>query len=859
VRSALLLGVLAVVAALARIAAQIQVDWLWFSELGQERVFTTILASRWLAGGLGGLATTMFLVANFWLVERTAPPDAQLLRDHRTTARLRRILLPTYLAVSATGGFFVGTRLVVADWQQVLLWLHRSDFGVTDPLFHRDVGFFVFSLPLYQRVAHWLLLTVAVALVGSLCAHAATGAIRMKPRPVSVTRGAQTHVLALGALLMLVVALQHWLAQFALELPRAGAGLPGAGYTDVHVTLPWLRVLLLASLAGAAMLLYGAVRRSWALPTIALVVVVFAELANPAILPSVVQRFFVDPQTLSRERPYLTHSLRFTRLAYGLDRVADRPLPANSTISAAELRANRDVLRNIQLWDSDVLRPQIDQQQSIGSYYAFPSTTIDRYRDGGEERAVIVAQRELDLSRLESSGRTWANDHLAYTHGYGLVAVHAGGVGPAGQPKFVKAEFGAGRAPTQSGQPRIYYGVQPPGANPWVIVKTHRPEIEKPLQGDAPQAEYHYDGSAGMPLGGPLRRGVFALRFGELNFALSETLTGESRLILHRDVGDRLRTLAPFLTWEEHPEVAVVGGRIQFLSHGYTTSDWFPYSAQVEVGGKKVNYMRGAVLALVDAFSGRVTMYATDPDDPILRAWRGAFPSLFTPASRMPAGVRAHLRYPRELFNAQSKIWETYHMDNAHDFYTKSDAWQRPADLSGPVQKVGAIRFRSGSESPRMRPYFQLARPPGERRERFMLTTVYTPHSQENLSGYLTGTMDPRGRPRLEQLTLPPSRLPLGPSQVSREILATPALGDRLRLLNQETTDLGEQAVNAVELGEPRIVPIGDSFLYVQPIYVTASGSGVTSVRLVTVYLNGHVGYGRTLGAALRQARAAAA
>ncbi len=547
-----------------------------------------------------------------------------------------------------------------------------------------------------------------------------------------------------------------------------------------------------------------------------------------------------------------------TQLAYGLDRVAERALPANAAITPAELRANRDVLSNIQLWDTDVLRPQIDQQQSIGSYYTFPSTTVDRYRRGKRVQAMILAQRELDVTRLDPSGRTWANDRLAYTHGYGLVAVPAGAVGPSGQPKFVTSEFGAGRAPTQVRQPRIYYGVQHRGAQPWVVVDSHRREIEKPLPGNAPAPDYHYDGPGGIPIGGLLSRSVFALRFGELNLALSETLDRGSRMVLHRDVGERLRTLAPFLIWEKRPEVFVADGRVKFLAHGYTTSSSFPYSARSTVAGRSVNYIRGAVVATVDAFSGRVNIYAVDGQDPILRAWREVFPTLFKPGSRMPRDVRAHLRYPRELFDAQSEIWATYHIDNIDDFYTKADAWERPAEISGPVQKVGAIRFRYKHQSPRMNPYFLLARRPGDRHPQFMLTTVFTPHSQENLSGYLTGTMDGEGRPQLTQLTLPRSRLVLGPSQVSRQILATPGVGNNLRLLNQETADLGNQAVNAVELSEPRVVPVGDAFLYVQPIYVTSQGSGVTRVRLVTVYLNGHVGYGRTLSQALRVAQAAA-
>jgi len=345
------------------------------------------------------------------------------------------------------------------------------------------------------------------------------------------------------------------------------------------------------------------------------------------------------------------------------------------------------------------------------------------------------------------------------------------------------------------------------------------------------------------------------VRFGELNLALSETIGASSRILLHRDVRDRLRNLAPFLVWERHPEVLVVGGRIKFLAHGYTTSNSFPYAARTTLAGRSVNYVRGAVVATVDAYTGRVRVYAFDDSDPVLRAWRGVFPTLFTPAARMPPDIRAHLRYPRELFDAQSRIWATYHIDNVDDFYTKSDAWQRPAEISGPVHKVGTIRFRYKSQSPRMRPYFLLARRPGDRDSHFMLTTVFTPHSQENLSGYLTGTVTDEGHPRLTQLTLPRSRLVLGPSQVSRQILATPAVGDRLRLLNQETADLGDQAVNTVELSEPRVVPLGDSFLYVQPIYVTSQGSGVTRVRLVTVYLNGHVGYGSTLKEALRVAQ----
>jgi len=857
VRAALLLGVLAILALAARIAAHFQTEWLWFHELGQERVFWTLLTRRWIAGGLAGVGTTAFLLGNLWIVERTAPADGRLARGS-TGVRLRRILLIVQLAICAGVGLVVAHSTVRSDWQHIVLWLHRSDFGVTDPLFHKDVGFFVFSLPLYQRVAEWLLLTTAVALAAAFTAHAATGGIRTQPSPVSATRAAQAHVCVLGALVLVLVAWQHRLSQFALELPRPGDTVPGAGYTAIHVQLPWLRVLVIIALAGAAMLVYAAVRRSWSLPAVAVVVVVVAELVNPAILPSLVQRLVVEPQTLSRERPYLADAISLTQRAYALDRVDERSMPANAKISGSELRSNRDVLRNIQLWDTDVLRPEINQQQAIGSYYSFPNITVDRYSRGGETQAMIVAERELNLSRLDPSGRTWANDHLAYTHGYGLVAVPAGddGVDDEGKPRFVTSEFGAGRPPAQLREPRLYHGVQPRGARPWVIVGTHRAEIEKPLPGNAPAPRGPDDHPRGIPLGGPVRRALLALRFGDVNLLLSETLGGHSEMLLHRDVGDRLRHLAPFLHWDRRPEVVVVDGRAAFLAHGYTTSDSFPYAAPVDVGGTQVNYMRGSVVATVDAFSGKVTMYVTDADDPIINAWRGAFPTLFTSASAMPAGVRAHLRYPPELFDVQSRVWATYHMDDVDEFYTRADAWKRPADVSGPIQRLGALRNRGSGATPTLRPSYVVARLPGDQRQQFMLTTLFTPYSEENLTGYLTGSVDALGRPRLTQLSLPRSRRVLGPSQVSRQILATPGVTGTLRLLNQETTDLGDRAVNTVEISDPRVVPIADSFLYVQTIYVTAQGTGVTRVRLVAVFLNGRVGYGKNLAEALGRAGA---
>jgi uncharacterized membrane protein (UPF0182 family) len=868
VRSAVLLALLGTLAAAARLFAHLQTDLLWFHELGQERVFWTSLTARWLVSTAIGLATALLLLANFWVVERTA---RRVPAGMAPPARARQALRAGYLAVSVGAGLIAGSVVGLRHWEQILLWLHKQEFGVADPVFHRDVGFFVFTLPVYELLAGWLLAVGVLALAMAAAGHLANGAIRTQRRPIAATRRAGAHLLVLGALLLIVSAWKHGLSAFALELPREDAGLP-AGYTDLHVQLIWLRVLVIVSVVGAGALLVSAVQRWWMLPAAVVVVMAFAELAGPGPVSGLVQQYVVEPQTLARERPYIARQIRFTQLAYGLDDVEERSLPAAAAISDRELRSHRNVLKNIQLWDPSVLNGEIDEHQSIGSFYSFPNITVDRYREGGRNRGMILSERQLDIARLEPSGRTWANDRLAYTHGYGLVAVPSGEVDADGGPTFSNSEFAAGTSATRVSQPRLYYGVQPRGAAPWVIARSRREEVEKPLSDSAAKPDRHYDGGGGIPLAGPLRRAAFALRFGDMKLLISKTLQDRSRLILHRDVRDRVRTLAPFLTWDERPQVAVIGGRISFLLAGYTTSSSYPYSKRIEVRGQDINYMRAAALAAVDAYSGRVTIYASGAD-PLLRAWQGVYPTLFTPESQMPADLREHLRYPEELFKAQADVWATFHADDVQDFYTRVDDWQQPADLSGSLDRVGSIRFRPPTErplddsgpqddsvrAPRMRPSYVLARLPGERNERFMLTTPFTPHGQENLTGYLAGFIHADGGPRLTQLTLPRPQLALGPAQVTRRILATPAVGDRLRLLNAETTDLGDQAVAAVQLSEMRVVPIGDSFLYVLPIYGTAAGSGVIRLRLVTVYLNGHVGYGRNLDEAIERARDAAA
>jgi uncharacterized membrane protein (UPF0182 family) len=583
-------------------------------------------------------------------------------------------------------------------------------------------------------------------------------------------------------------------------------------------------------------------------------------------LPSLVQRFHVDPQELSRERPYIERSIAATQHAYALDDVALLSLDGSDTLTAADVADNRRTIENLPLWDDEIVRAAMNELETIGSYYRFSHTTIGPYVIDGVPRLMTIAVRELDLSRLERDARGWTNERFAYTHGYGVAGIGATSVDAERFPSFEQREFGSNSNPLGVRQPRIYFGELRRPIPPYLVVASKRGEVEEPIPGSH-ASTYHYDGPGGIPLSSLLRRAAFAARFGDLKLLLSRTVSDRSRIILHRDVRSRVLKLAPFLRWDDRPQVAVVDGRITYLFHGFSTSDVYPYSASVLLGRTPVNYIREGAIAAVDGFSGEVSIYAADDADPIMRTWQATYPGLFLSPSRMPAALRARLRYPGALFTAQMDVYATYHARDVTAFWTGSDAWDRPLQIAGPIERAGEIHFPNPersidpderkengitSESFRMRPAYLLVRLPGDSRERFVIASAFTPRGRHNIVGYVAGWVDSRGRLRVTALSLPRDRLTLGPAQATRRILASSEVSKRLELLNRETRDLGQAAVQRTVLGVPRVLPLADQLVTVQPVYTTAGGDGVQRLELVGVHANGRVGYGDDLDAALK-------
>lgn len=845
VRTLFVLMVVGVPLVVAFVVARFLTSVLWFQELGQEDAYARMTAAQALLVVVAGGVTTLFLAGNAWFAISRAPSS------------VASRSLPAVFAGCALVGAIIGWS-ARGSWQLALLWAHGQSFGVEDPLHHRDIGYFVFSLPFLEKVSNLLLLLVAMGLVLAIVAHRLTRALTW--RPLAASYPARVHLAVLGSLALFALAWRLHLQTFSAELQQTPAGgkqaFPGPHYVDVHVRMLGFSVLSYVALAcaiGVAAAPFVAARgrgrlakRLAILPVPALGIVALVSLSWA---PAFVQRYVVDPDPVAKEGPFLQNALAGTRAAFELADVNVHPVVPKARITSADLRRHRPSLDNIQLWDTEILRGRMEQLASDTPYYRPAPPTYDAVPVRHRSRITLIGDRELDISRVRGAGRGWANNRLAYTHGYGAFRFSGTRIGRTGGPQMNNRA-----SPLR--QPRIYFGRQQAGAPDWVVADTRRREFDRPTAEGAARP-YHYLGSGGIPLSSRFRRAAFALRLNSLPLLVSKELTSRSRIILHRGVLDRLRTLAPFIRWDPSPAAMVVGGRIVFLAAGYTTSRSYPYAQRIRMAGSGVSYARAAVQATVDAYSGRVRLYAADREDPILRAWTAAFPEMFEPISRMPTGIRERLRYPPALFDAQAQLYRRFHVTRPQSFASGADAWSMPTALSGPIEVAADIRFDESDEDElrsRMEPAYRFAAPAGEERARVLRSVYYSPRSAQNLVAGLDGWLDRRGVPKLSARSLPRDRVTLGPAQVSRLVNLTPRIANSLDVRNRELRDVGKSSLDSIWLGNPHIVFLAGGIMQVQSIYDGSNGRGIARMYGITVFLNGRAGLGNSLDAALRQA-----
>lgn len=802
--------------------ARFYTDWLWFEELGYLSVYRIRLIAEIIAFLAGGLVALAFFWVN-WLLLPGRLADQTILRPFRS--RAARIGIRTLRWLFLAAGVLIALMMagtVSARWMDFLVFRHAVPFGLTDPIFGLDVGFYIFRLPVYDLLARWFLALVILTLIGVAILYGTMGAMRER-RPL-------LHLSVLGALALGLIAAQYQLARLKLLTSSRGVVF-GAGYTDVHGRIPLYNLLTVVVLIAAALFLANVFIRRWRFLAITGAVWLFIAVVGP-LYPTILQRYVVAPNELAAERPYIRHAIAFTRHAFGLENVQEDEFSAAGELTPEVLEANQTTLRNVRLWDWRPLLTTYGQLQEIRLYYAFNDVDVDRYILGGEMREVMLAVRELDTEQLPEQAQTWINRHLVYTHGYGAVASPVNEFTREGLPVMLVRDIPPQSADPalQITRPEVYFGEV---TKEYAIVDTTEPEFDYP-RGDE-NVYTRYEGPAGVPLGGFFRRALFAIRFNHSPILFSSAVGPQSRILFHRQIGDRVWTLAPLFWYDWDPYAVIADGRIVWLYDAYTWTDRFPYS-EIFNG---VNYIRNSVKVAIDAYTGETTFYVVDPTDPIIRVYQAIFPDLFTPGEQMPPVLRAHWRYPEQLFRVQAAAYAAYHMDDPQVFYNKEDLWTAPTEV------------REQGEQQEMAPYYVVMQLPTEDKVEFLLMRPYVPNGRRNMIAWLYADSDGEDYGQLGIFKFPKQELIYGPMQIEARFDQDPYISQQLTLWNQH----GSQVIR----GNLLVIPIDDVLLYVEPLYLQAAAGRFPELKRVLVAYGDSVGMAEDFVTALAQVMGLAA
>jgi len=832
-------------------------DLLWYRSVDFVNVWqTTLFTKIYLFIGFG-LITSIFITANIYIAFRKRPIYVPVAVEADNLERYRAQLEPVRrfvgIGVFLTLFYFAGSAGSKL-WQEWLLFKNATSFGTVDPQFGKDISFFAFKLPMYQSLIGWGISTIILALLAAAAVHYIYGGIRTQVKEDRTTVAARVQLSILLGLLVLLKAVAYWFDRFALTL-KEGKLITGLTYTDVNAVLPAKSILAAIAVVCSLLFFANIVRKSWLLPTAGVALMVIASVLIAGVYPATIQQFQVKPSESTKEAPFIQKNIDATRIAYGLDGVEVKDYQATVTTSAGQLANDAATIANIRLMDPNVLSATFRQLQQIKPYYSFAdSLDIDRYTINGKERDVVVSVRELNIDGNPS--RNWINDHLVYTHGFGMVGAFGNTVDADGKPSFT-----VGDIPPTKGlgdfEPRVYFGENVPD---YSIIGG--PAASNPVELDYPddnsangQKNYTYTGKGGVPMGSIFSRLLFAIKYQEQRIVLSNLINSDSKILFDRHPRDRVAKVAPWLTLDGDPYPAIIDGKILWIIDGYTTSAGYPNSRVVNLANtgdaltsrssavaslddKNVNYIRNSVKATVDAYDGTVTLYQWDEKDPVLATWSKSFPGTVKSKSDISPALLAHIRYPEDMFRVQRDILSAYHVTTASAFYGGQDFWRVPLDPSS-----------FGSNSGNQPPYYLTMQIPGQSKPTFSLYTPFVPRGgRENLTALAVVNSDAGDEyGKITVLQLPRSTNVAGPSQVSSNFEAKPEVATSLSLLRQGGSD--------VVLGNLLTLPVGNGLLYVQPVYVKATGNTAAYPLLqkVLVSFGDQIGFSETLQGALDQ------
>ena len=834
------------------------VDWLWFKSVDFTSVWTTVLTTKLELFLLVGVITSAVISLNIYLAYKRRPLYVPTNIEMNGLEKLRGQIEPirrwVFLGIVLVLAYFAGTSATVF-WREWLLFKNATNFGVKDPQFGLDISFFAFRLPMWQAIIGWGISTLVLATLATAFIHYMYGGIRTTVQTDRTTVAARVQISILLGLIVLLKAVAYWFDRYALALKESKL-INGLTYTDVNATLPAKAILAAIAVICALLFFANIVRRSWLLPAAGTALLVISSVLIAGIYPGAIQQFQVKPSESSKEAPYIQRNIDATRTAYDLNNVTVQDYNATLSTNAGQLAKDAATIANIRLMDPNVLSATFRQLQQIKPYYTFPeSLDIDRYSVNGVSRDAVVAVRELNIAGNPS--RNWINDHLVYTHGFGFVAAYGNAVDADGKPNFL-----VGNLPPTKGlgdfEPRVYFGENVPDYSIIGGKKTNSPvEFDYPDDTSSNgQKNYTYTGTGGVPVGSTLNKVIFALKYGEQRILLSNLINADSKILYNRSPRERVAKVAPWLTLDGDPYPAVVDGKITWIIDGYTTSAGYPYSRSTSLAtattdaltanstsitaqsNQTVNYIRNSVKATVDAYDGTVTLYQWDTTDPVLKTWMKAFPNTVKAKSAISKGLLAHIRYPEDMFRVQRDILSAYHVKTAAAFYGGQDFWRVPRDPS-----------TFGANASAQPPYYLTLQMPGAATPTFSLTTPFVPRGgRENLSAFASVNSNAGADyGKITVLQLPRSTNIAGPSQVASNFEAKPDVANALSLLRQGGSD--------VVLGNLLTLPVGNGLLYVQPVYVKATGnaSAYPLLQKVLVSFGDVIGFDSSVKGALDQ------
>ncbi len=800
-------------------------DWLWFVEVEHETVFNVILSAKILTGTIFGLVFFLVSAASAAIAIRYSETPIFLDSVGGFPLPFRQIEKGTVTALAFAGIVVISLFAALNGSTQsdnILLFKNASEFGLEDPLFKRDIGFYVFRLPLLLYIDKWFNFVILVTALLSGLIYLLRGAfIFIPPRIWKISAAARIHLSVIIAMFFFWGIFGAWMDLNEILFVKRGVVF-GPGYTDVTTQLWIIKLLMvLYATSGLAIIVYT-FRPNWKIPAIAILTLIAVSFLGRGIYPSMVQKFQVIPNEVTAETPYIEQNIRFTRFAYGLNRIEEKEFPTEESLTIKDLEENNLTIKNIRLWDHSPLLQTFAQLQEMRTYYKFTDVDNDRYTMNGEYRQVMLSAREISYKALPS--RTWVNEHLTYTHGYGAVMGPVNRISPEGLPEFfIKDIPPVSSESIRITRPEIYFGEN---SNDFVFVNTKTPEFDYPI-GDK-NVYNRYTGKGGVPLS-LFKKLLFAARFGSLTMLLSKDITSESRIMYHRNVLERAAMIAPFARFDDDPYLVISPeGRMLWFVDGYTVTDRIPYSEPVPELG---NYIRNSLKAVIDAYDGSINLYISDPDDPLLKTYAKIFPGVFKPMSNLPKELSSHIRYPAGMLAIQARMYKTYHMQDPRVFYNKEDLWAIPGKKTTGAQQA-------------MEPYYTIMKLPDVPKEEFILLSPFTPSRKDNMSAWMAARSDAPNYGAVIVYKFPKQKLVYGPNQIEARI-------DQDAMISQQLS-LWQQHGSTVIRGNLLAIPIEKSILYVEPLYLAAENGQLPELKRVIVAYGNQIAMEETLDEAIR-------